>query len=616
MIIQHKKNTAFELAFPMVDSVTPASFKTGLFPTDTGYYKDGAGAWTVLDIVDTATQIGTTGVYEISLTAAELNYDWVVIKFSAAGAADTLITFKLFVHSIDDVVNSNNRVDVGSWLGSAVTLSTANKPDVNIDEISDDIVAPGNLELMFDGTGYAGGTAKLDVNIASQNNIDFGALQKTSLNAATPASVVGSVGSVTGAVGSVTAGVIVTMNNDKTGYGLSTVAIQAVWDALTSAFTTVGSIGKKLADWVVGTIDTYTGNTKQTGDSFVRLGAPIGVSVSVDIAAIKSDTVAILADTGTDGVVVNDLTTAAKALIQIETEDALVAKHLDHLVTRQGMAQAGGVNTITLDTGASSTNNLYNGQAVLVVGGTGAGQARKIESYNGTTKVATVDSNWAIQPISGSEFIILDIYILSGTGATAQQIWEYATRALTDKIGFSLIADQSGVTIGTVNTLGTQAKADVNAEVDSALNTVIPINPTSDSVNERVKTIDDKLPVNYIMGSSVTSAKDDEIDTIKSDVAAILVDTGTEGVIVNSHTIAAKVEIQTEVEDGLIAKRLNELMVTALGSQPTTGSLMGDLTEDDGGTQRFTVNALEQAPVGGGGAIVNINHDSNIIVRN
>jgi hypothetical protein len=51
-----------------------------------------------------------------------------------------------------------------------------------------------------------------------------------------------------GAVASVTAGVTVTTNNDKTGYGLSAAAVQAIWDALTSALTTVGSIGKRLVD--------------------------------------------------------------------------------------------------------------------------------------------------------------------------------------------------------------------------------------------------------------------------------------------------------------------------------------------------------------------------------
>jgi hypothetical protein len=76
------------------------------------------------------------------------------------------------------------------------------------------------------------------------------------------ASVTGAVGSVTGNVGgnvvgsvaSVTAGVTVTTNNDKTGYTLSSAGIQAVWDALTSALTTVGSVGKLLVDNVNATI--------------------------------------------------------------------------------------------------------------------------------------------------------------------------------------------------------------------------------------------------------------------------------------------------------------------------------------------------------------------------
>jgi len=42
--------------------------------------------------------------------------------------------------------------------------------------------------------------------------------------------------------------------------------------------------GLKLAD----TLTTYTGNTVQTGDSFARLGAPVGASISADINAIDN----------------------------------------------------------------------------------------------------------------------------------------------------------------------------------------------------------------------------------------------------------------------------------------------------------------------------------------
>ena len=94
--------------------------------------------------------------------------------------------------------------------------------------------------------------------------------------------------------------------------------MQAIWDALTSALTTVGSIGKLLVTNVdalissrfatsaapanftalgitaggkvsgvvlADTVTTYTGNTPQTGDNFARLGAPVGASISADIAA-------------------------------------------------------------------------------------------------------------------------------------------------------------------------------------------------------------------------------------------------------------------------------------------------------------------------------------------
>lgn len=49
----------------------------------------------------------------------------------------------------------------------------------------------------------------------------------------------------------------ITTNNDKTGYSLSAAAIQAIWDALTSALTTAGSIGKLLVDLSSGLV----GNT-------------------------------------------------------------------------------------------------------------------------------------------------------------------------------------------------------------------------------------------------------------------------------------------------------------------------------------------------------------------
>jgi hypothetical protein len=53
--------------------------------------------------------------------------------------------------------------------------------------------------------------------------------------------------------------------------------------------------------------------TVQTGDAFARLGAPAGASVSADVAAVKSDTAAILVDTGTTlDTLIKDVPTVAE----------------------------------------------------------------------------------------------------------------------------------------------------------------------------------------------------------------------------------------------------------------------------------------------------------------
>lgn len=123
-------------------------------------------------------------------------------------------------------------------------------------------------------------------------------------------------------------------NVGKTGYALSSAGIQALWDALTSALTTVGSIGKKLADWVIG--------TTQTGDAYARLGAPAGASVSADIAAVKADTAAVKAKTD------NLPTDPADESLIIAATDAIMAR----LGSPAGASQSADIAAVKADTAA------------------------------------------------------------------------------------------------------------------------------------------------------------------------------------------------------------------------------------------------------------------------
>lgn len=69
-----------------------------------------------------------------------------------------------------------------------------------------------------------------------------------------------------------------------------------------------------------------------------------------------------------------------------------------------GVAQAGGTKTITLAATASSVNRFYEGQFVKITAGTGVGQTRRIVSYVGATRVATVNEAWVTVPDSTSVY--------------------------------------------------------------------------------------------------------------------------------------------------------------------------------------------------------------------
>jgi hypothetical protein len=62
---------------------------------------------------------------------------------------------------------------------------------------------------------------------------------------------------------------------------------------------------------------------------------------------------------------------------------------------------------------------------------------------------------------------------------------------LTESQSHPTLAEMEASTVGIIcKSLTTQAKADVNAEVDGALNTAIPGSPTADSINERIVALD------------------------------------------------------------------------------------------------------------------------------
>lgn len=60
-----------------------------------------------------------------------------------------------------------------------------------------------------------------------------------------------------------------------------------------------------------------------------------------------------------------------------------------------GTAITGGASSITLPSDASPYDDYYNGMAIEILAGTSVGDVRYITDYDGTTKVATINTAWA-----------------------------------------------------------------------------------------------------------------------------------------------------------------------------------------------------------------------------
>lgn len=216
--------------------------------------KDGGAAANVTNL-PTAIAMGNSAIWEFNLTATEMQAAEVNVTIadsatkavedsgfdletygnaSAQHAVDLSDSVRAGLTALPNAAaggaaglplgDANARVDVGKWIGSAPAALTASG-----------YVQTALLRWLTDNA--AGTPNALNNNLVQADVERWG-------NAVVNALIAGRVDANAGVVG------------DKTGYGLSAAAVQAVWDALTANLTTVGSIGKRLADDIDATISS------------------------------------------------------------------------------------------------------------------------------------------------------------------------------------------------------------------------------------------------------------------------------------------------------------------------------------------------------------------------
>lgn len=274
-------------------------------------------------------------------------------------------------------------------------------------------------------------------------------------------------------------------------------------------------------------ITSYTGATKTCNfDEGFTVAPAASDAVAVGIQHIHS--VSQIADGVWDEVLTgathNITNSAGKALRQI---DAAFTVH-------SGTAQAGAAGTITLDTGASATDNIYRGDRCVIVGGTGVGEHGIITAYNGTTKVATMSETWVITPDATSEFELVP--------ADADiETWQHTVVSNGATSGFPVVDAQAiSDSTGSADAI-TEARL---AELDAG-----------------------NIPADIDELTTQGDTNETKLDTIDTVVDAVLVDTAA--ILIDSD------ELQTDWTDGgrldLLLDRLITELDTARG-EPAQGT--------------------------------------------
>jgi hypothetical protein len=308
--VSPKKNTQYILFISLVSQASTKLMKAN--PTiAAGDFKvstDG-GALANLGTLPVVTP-ASSAMVKITLSTSEMNGDNVTVVCSdAAGAewCDLTINIQTSARQLDDLaypattgrslaVDASGGVTVGAYASGQAPLqpTTAGRTlDVNatggagLDWANiDNPSALANLSTTTVGLATIGSVASGGITASSfaAGAIDSAAIATDAIGSAElaasavteiqsglataaalatvqadtddiqarlPAALVG--GRIDASVGA---------NNDKTGYALSGAGVQAIWDALTSALTAVGSIGKRIADNLDATISsrsTYAG---------------------------------------------------------------------------------------------------------------------------------------------------------------------------------------------------------------------------------------------------------------------------------------------------------------------------------------------------------------------
>ena len=248
-----------------------------------------------------------------------------------------------------------------------------------------------------------------------------------------------------------------------------------------------------------------------------------------------------------------------------------------------GTARAGTSTTITLAADESATDNIYNGDRIVIVGGTGQGEHSIATDYDGTSKVATMSKAWVVTPDATSEYEVVpadtDLETWNNVAVTSDGDWnelqtdvdailvdtnelqtDWTNAGRLDALIDLILADTGELQTDLTN----GGRLDLLVDAIKAKTDNLPADPADDSdIDTQLATI--VADTNELQGDWANAGR---LDTI---LDAILADTGTDGVAVATATAQAIADEilkrgVSNVEDAADAHSLATIILAILES--------------------------------------------------
>jgi hypothetical protein len=436
------------------------------------------------------------GYHTYAPAQAETNYDLIAFTFTGTGAVPT--TVQVFTTGYAKSL-ANAPANVTQFGGSAGTFS-GGRPEVNtthwggtavasavvganVAQISGDSVAADNAEAFFDGTGYAG-TGNVIPTVTTLTNAPSDSSGVTTLLSRVPSGIFTGItslaqwlgliaGKQTGnstarteirATGAGSGTFDETTDSQEavrdrgdaawtTATGFSTHSAADVWASATRVLTAATNISGPIADQVwEEAIADHSGTAGSTAEALNAAGsagdpwttALPGAYTSGQAGKIIGDNI---------NATISSRATPAQVATELGTYDAPTKAELDSAVAL--LATAANLATLTTTVGVA-------GAGLTEAGGTGD----HLTAINLPDQTMNITGD-ITGSLSGSVGSVTGA-VGSVTGAVGSVTG--AVGSVTGAVG-SVTGNVGGNVTGSVGSLATQAKADVNAEVVDALST-------------------------------------------------------------------------------------------------------------------------------------------------